>query len=154
MNRRHWRRDGTVILAGCLLLLLLLLFWPTSCNGQEKPDAPKPKRDCRVFIVGTALLAASKTADAITTRQALDRGGVEANPIFGRHPSPAKQAGVNAIVFAGQVLAFHFTERSRKPWLRWVGRVGLGFQIEEHIRAAACNAHIDARSNARQSCAP
>ena len=105
-----------------------------------------------MFIAGVSLLAASKTADAITTRQLLDRGGWENNPVFGRHPSPAKQAGVNAAFFAGQVLAFHFTERSRRPWILWVGRAAVGFQIEEHIRAAACNAGLDARSNVPQSC--
>ena len=105
-----------------------------------------------MFWIGTTLLAASKTADAITTRQLLDRGRVELNPVFGRRPSPGTRAAVYAVFFAGQVIAFHFAEKSRKPWIGWVGGVGLGFQIEEHIRAAACNSQIDTRASARQGC--
>lgn len=92
-------------------LLLAVLTFAIPLSAQEKPDAPKPNR--RVFIAGVDLLAASKAADAITTRQLLDRGGVELNPVFGRYPSPAKQAGINAGIFAAQSTAFYFTERSR-----------------------------------------
>jgi hypothetical protein len=38
-------------------------------------------------------------ADAFTT---LDRGGFELNPMFGRHPSPGKQAGITAGIFAAK----------------------------------------------------
>ena len=58
----------------CSLLLIVWLQISQSTFAQEKPDAPKPKHDHKVFIVGTALLAASKTADAVTTRQLLGRG--------------------------------------------------------------------------------
>ena len=127
--------------------LLAVILLAVSLHAQEKPNAPKPKQDHKVFAAVTALLAGSNIADAITTRQLLDRGGVELNPVFGRHPSPAKQAGINAAFFAGQVLAFHFTERSRKPWLRWLGRVGIGLQIEDHTRLAVCNAELGTRGN-------
>ena len=134
------------------LALLGLLFCSQSL-AQEKPEAPKPKTDRKVFIVGTALLAASKTADAITTRQLLDRGGWENNPILGRHPSSARLTGFASAQFAAQALAFHFTERSRKPWVRWLGRAYIGFTIEEHARLAACNASIDVHAQS-QNCRP
>lgn len=118
-------------------------------SAQEKQDAPKPKHDRKEFIVGTALLAASKTADAIISRQLLDCGGVEQNPFFGPRPSPAKQAGVNAAIFAGEVLAFHFTERSRKPWIRWLGTAAIGLETEEHIRAFAHNAELNTQTGPR-----
>jgi len=71
---------------------------------QELPDAPKPKPrqhlNKKLFAAEVSLLAAAKTADAINTRRLLDNGGWENNPVFGRHPSPAKQAGINLALFA------------------------------------------------------
>ena len=139
------RRSIAVVLAGLLFCSL--------AHAQEKPDAPKPKTDRKVFILGTTLLAASKTADAITTRQVLDRYGLRASendPVFGRHPSPAKQAGVNAAFFAGQVLVFHYTERSHYRWVKWLGRASIGFAIEEHTRLAACNASLSSGRSCHQ----
>jgi len=51
----------------------VILFLVPIVSAQEKPDAPKPNK--QIFVTGISLLAAAKTADAITTRQALDRGG-------------------------------------------------------------------------------
>ncbi|HEX8882228.1 MAG TPA: hypothetical protein VF749_19435 [Candidatus Acidoferrum sp.] len=56
----------------------------------------------RLLVAGISLLAASKTTAASTTRQLLDRGGRELNPVFGQHPLPATQAGINAEIFAAQ----------------------------------------------------
>lgn len=64
-----------------------------------------------------SLLAAPKTADAITTRQLLDRGGVGLNPVCRRYPSPATQAGINAGIFSAQSFAFYLTERIRHAWI-------------------------------------
>ena len=114
------------------------------------PDAPKPKPAIeqhhfsrRAFIAGISLLAASKTADAITTRQLLDPGGQDSIPCLGRHPSPAKQAGINAGIFAAKSLGFYLTERNRHAWLRWTGRALLAHTVIEHSHLAACNAGID-----------
>lgn len=128
-----------------------------SCSfalAQEKPDAPKPKHDRKVFIAVTALLAASKTADAITTRQVLDRGGWENNPIFGPHPSPAKQSLINLGIFGAQAGVFALTERNRHGWVRWTGRALLAHVVVEHSRLAACNAGVDTHSPAIQNCRP
>ena len=62
------RRSLVVLLAG-------LLFWSLALAQEpSKPEAPKPKHDRKVFLAGVSLLAAAKTADAIATRQLLDRG--------------------------------------------------------------------------------
>lgn len=92
------------------------------------------------------MLSASKTADAITTRQLLDRGGHENNPLFGPHPSPAKQSLINLGFFAAQAGVFHLTERNRHAWVRWAGRVWLGHVVVEHSRVAACNAGINVQA--------
>lgn len=107
-----------------VLAVAFSLFVPiVHAQGKPLPDAPKPNR--KVFLAGVSLHAAAKTADAITTRQLLDRGGWENNPVFGRHPSPAKQAGVNLAFFAGESARFYVTEHNRHAWIRWTGRASL-----------------------------
>lgn len=134
------------------VLILLLLAVPA--NAQEKPEAPKPKpHSATVFWLGTAALAASKTFDATETRSLLDRGGHENNPVFGRHPSPAKQGLINAAFFAGQTFLFYKTEHSRHKWLRWTGRAYLTFTAEEHYRLGVCNAGINTQAPMR-NCHP
>ena len=120
------------------LLVVLLLAAPLYAQEPQKPDAPKPHThfDRRIFVAGVSLLAASNTADAITTRKVLDRGGWENNPVFGRHPSPGKQAGINLGIFAAQSAGFYLTERSKHAWVRWTGRALLGLATEEHARLA------------------
>ena len=136
---------------GCRQPLALLgragRFCSTICStlcAQQKPlpDAPKPNRT--IFVAGASLLAGAKTADAITTRQLLDRGGWELDPNFGSHPSPAKQAGINAGIFAAQSLAFYLTERNRhsRTSADWQSAL-LAHAVVEHLHLAACNAGID-----------
>jgi hypothetical protein len=108
--------------------------------AQEKHEAPKPNK--KVFVAGVSILAAAKTADAIATRQLLDGGGWENNPVFGRHPSPAKQAGINLAFFAGESALFYFTEHNRHAWIRWSGRAFLAHSVLDHAHAAACNAGL------------
>ena len=136
----------------CTALLAALLCVPAF--AQEKPDAPKPKPkpDRKVFTAGVSLLAAAKAADVITKRQLLDRGGVELNPIFGSHPSPGKQAGINLGIFAAQSFAFYLTERNKHAWIRWTGRALLAHAVVEHTQLAACNAGIDPSSPVIRHC--
>ena len=104
-------------------------------------------------MAGVSLLAAAKTADAITTRRALNQGAWENDPVFGRHPSPAKQAGINLAFFAGESALFYVTERNRHAWVRWTGRALLAHAVIDHSQAAACNAGIDTHGPAR-NCGP
>ena len=145
------------MIRSALLFVVLALAIPLHAQDKPLPEAPKPKPcvrfNRRVFVAGVSLLAAAKTADAITTRQLLNRGGQELNPIFGRHPSPAKQAGINLGVFVAQAGLFYLTEH-RHAWVRWTGRALLATATEEHARLAACNAGINTRSPVVQSCKP
>ena len=108
----------------------------------------------KIFVAGVTLLAAAKTADAITTRHVLNRGGWENDPVFGRHPSPAKQAGVNLAFFAGESARFYVTEHNRHAWIRWAGRAFLAEDIADHAHAAACNAGLNPAPGVTQSCGP
>lgn len=125
-----------------VLLVSLLFCLPTF--AQEKPETPKPKAQAlvtrntayaavtphrKVFLFGVSLLAASKTADALETRRLLDRGGWENNPIYGRHPSPAKQSLINLGIFGTQAGAFYLTEHNRHGWVRWAGRASSATQF-------------------------
>ena len=105
-------------------------------------------------MTGVSLLAAAKTADAITTRQLLNQGGWENDPVFGRHPSPAKQAGISLAFFAGESVLFYLTEHNRHSWVRWTGRAFLAHSVIEHSRAATCNSGIDAHAPQAQNCGP
>ena len=140
------------MIRSAVLFAVFAFAIPLYAQQKPLPDAPKPNK--KVFVAGVSLLAAAKAADAITTRQLLDRGGWENNPAFGRHPSPAKQAGINAGIFAAQSFAFYLTERNRHAWVRWTGRALLATATEEHARLAACNAGLNTHSPVVQSCNP
>ena len=131
----------------------LLLFASITC-AQAKPLPAAPNPNGKIFAAGISLLAAAKTADAITTRQLLDRGGWENDPVFGRHPSPTKQAGINLAFFAGESAVFYLTEHNRHAWIRWTGRAILAYSIVEHSQAAACNAGINTHVPGVQNCGP
>jgi hypothetical protein len=110
---------------------------------QELPETPKPKTHAfnkRLFVAAEFALAGAKTFDAFETRRALDHGGVEFNPVFGTHPSPGRQAAVNALYFVGESALFYATEHSRHRWVRWAGRISLGMAVQEHIRLGTCAA--------------
>ena len=132
--------------------VLLFLFSQSRCAAQATPHTlpqePKPvirapHFNRKAFIAEVSALAASQTADAISTRRSLDlpgNRGSELNPLFGPHPSPAKQAGINAAIFAGEAGLLYATEHNRHAWVRWAGRAYIGFSILEHSYLAACNA--------------
>ena len=138
------------------VLLVALIFFAPGIHAQEKhlPEAPKPKQQFsrKVYVAGVSLLAAAKTADAITTRQVLDRGGLETNPEFGRHPSPAKQARINLALFAGESALFYVTERNHHTWIRWTGRALLAHSVMEHSYLAACNAGLNPHAPGVHNC--
>lgn len=138
----------------CPGLLFLLLAVPLYAQEPVKPESPKPKTDRKVFLVGVSLLAASKTADAITTRQVHDRGGWENNPVFGWHPSPAKQSLINLGIFGAQAGVFYLTEHNRHAWVRWTGRALIGHEILEHSRLAAGNSGLNPQGTQIQKCLP
>jgi hypothetical protein len=154
-EQRHTLESRRIAMIRSAMLFAVLAFAiPLYAQQKPLPDAPKPKTTrASIFVAGVSLLAAAKTADAITTRQLLDRGGQELNPIFGKHPSPAKQAGINAGIFAAQSFAFYLTERNRHAWVRWTGRALLAHVVIDHSQAAACNAGIDTHGPAR-NCGP
>ena len=108
-------------------------------TGQEpKPALCVPHYGRKTLIAEVSLFAAgpSKSADANTTRRLLDRGGWENNPIFGRHPSPAKQAGINLGIFGAQAGLLYVTEYNRRAWVRWGGRAFIGHAVFEHSRSS------------------
>lgn len=133
-------------------LIVAFLLFAIPIVSQEIPEAPKPKSNRGVFIVGTSLLAASKFADVQTTRNLLARGGYETNPTLGRHPSDQRLAGHAAAIFALQSSAFYLTERNRHAWVRWTGRIYLALTIEEHSRLAACNSGLNTHSVGAHGC--
>jgi hypothetical protein len=130
-------------------LIIAVLFFAFPLGAQQPqplPDAPKPKPEVRsshlnprIFWTGVSLLAASKTADAISTRRLLNDGGWETNSIYGREPSPGRQAGINAAFFAGQISLFYLTERSSNRYIRWAGRTYIGLQVANHSKLTAGN---------------
>jgi len=132
-----------------IMAAVFILLFSGSVLAQVEPVKRAPSKS---FRIGVSLLAASTAADAITTRQLLNRGGWENNPIFGKYPSPARQAGINLGFFAGQSALFYYTERNRHSFVRWTGRAYLGYVIFEHARMAACNAGIKVQSARAQNC--
>jgi hypothetical protein len=133
------------MIRSAVLFAVFAFAIPLYAQQKPLPDAPKPKQQFsrKVYVAGVSLLAAAQTADAITTRRNLNLpGGSENNPVYGRHPSPARQAGINLAFFAGESAVFYLTEHNRHSWIRWAGRAFLGYSITDHAHAAACNAGL------------
>lgn len=134
------------------ILSFAILLASFGSAAQNLPEKPEPKFNKAVFAIGVSLLGASTTADNITTRQLLDRGGWENNPTLGYHPSLPRQIGVGTAIFAGQVAAFDFTEHNRHAWVRWTGRAYLALVIANHVRFAVCNSKINTKAPIAHSC--
>lgn len=132
------------------LLAVALLLCAVPAHAAPLPDAPTPNK--KIFWTGVGFLAAAKTADAITTRQLLNRGGVELNSLYGRHPSAAKQSLINLGFFAAESAVFYLTERNHHKPIRWIGRAWMGNRIVNHAYLAACNANV--RVGTSDSCYP
>jgi len=144
----------------CLLFLNLLLVGVVVANDEKAlPDSPKPKPEVlnvtrqqlversvlnrRVFLAGVFALAASKTADAVTTRILLNNGGKELNPVFGKHPSASRQAVTNLGFFATQVGVFYLTEHNKNKYVRLAGRLWISSVVAQHSYLAVCNSKLD-----------
>jgi hypothetical protein len=113
-------------------------------NGPERvisfnEERPQRRFNRLVFFSALTALGASKAYDGVTTRNTLERGGWENNPVYGRYPSVGRQVTVNAAFFAGESALFYATEHSRRRWIRWTGRITLMFAIEENLRLGVCN---------------
>lgn len=82
-------------------------FSPEGKHVRFESDSewsPADKWAAAAFIVANAL-------DAASTVRALDRGGVELNPLLGKNPSTAKVIGFKAVIVGG-VLAYHRKHKS------------------------------------------
>jgi hypothetical protein len=130
----------------------ILLFVAAGTFGQqqlhiERLDAPiaKPQLTKLVadkkFWVAMGVLAASDAADSVTTRQALDRGAYEYNPLYGTHPSNGRLITVSCAYLVGEVvLAYELKRFSRKHrWARWMWLVEPSWQTVQHVRVASHN---------------
>ena len=78
-------------------IIIMCLFLASCSPAYQYDKADK-------ILLTTAIVA--QVADAVTTSQALDRGAVEANPIYGDNPSDAtlilsKVAVVGVLIWAG-----------------------------------------------------
>lgn len=135
-----------------MILHAIVLLVAATVHSHKIVGAPHFNR--RVFIMEASLLAVAKSADMVSTQRLVDRGGWENNPVFGRHPSPARLASINAGIFAAQVGVVYLTEHSRHAWVRWAGRAFIAHAIIEHGYLTACNAGIDTHATRVQNCRP
>lgn len=125
-----------------LLLLIAPLAQANTLIDSPQPKAIPQKRVAdRKFWVVMGALAAAKTTDAITTERFLcTKNSYETNPIFGRHPSVGRFAGINAAYFSGEVgLAYGLKRFGRNHWWAKAWMIEPVFQAADHIFWAAHN---------------
>ena len=118
----------------------ILLLVP---SARALPDAPKPKPV--MWRVGSAMLAGSAAYDWYTTADLRSRGGYEIGSSWaiGRYPSNRKIVAFGSAWTAAEMIGFHYTERSKRRWLRWAGRAYVAWAIEDHIRSGLHNERLD-----------
>jgi hypothetical protein len=101
-------------LALCCLVAIIALFL-MGCATWSKTD----KALLTTFWLSTG-------ADYATTKNALDDGGRELNPLIGKHPSDGKLLGYMIITNSAVTAIAHFVPPLRK-WLLGGGTVVHGF---------------------------
>ena len=95
-------------------------------QSRQLPEAPRPTHTFldRQNLSFWAAAAALQTADLITTRQILDRGGRESNPVakpFVNHGTAAQAASTYLLGTGGTIAAAYLLHRSGHHRLeRWL----------------------------------
>lgn len=122
----------TVIVA---LVIAFCVGWAFAANAQTVPllpDAPRPKVVDRKFVVASGALAASAAFDMTETKLLLDRGGVEYNPAFGRHPSTTRLVAVaSAYVAAEVLLSYELKKHHPRAFRHWW--IPLALETADHM---------------------
>jgi len=79
------------------LAVLMLLVTAATCGAQQMPNDKPLSKSAKVLI---AAIPAAQLADLITTEQALNRGGMEANPLM---RTPAARVTLKTLATAGSI---------------------------------------------------
>jgi hypothetical protein len=97
-----------------------------------------------VFVAGAVALAGASAFDWKTTSDLIHRGGHEINSAWaiGRRPTDSRIAAYGATYTGAELAAFHWTEKSKRWWIRWAGRGYVAWATEEHIRLGFSNRRI------------
>jgi hypothetical protein len=109
--------------------------------GSEQAE-PKHAFNRKAFLVELGLLGGSRSADMLTTRLQLDKGGLETNWLYGPRPSNARLVGVSAAFFVLDSGVAFVAEHSSKRPIRWLGRALVAGEVASETRLAACNASL------------
>ena len=114
---------------------LAVLLLAGVAGASSLPEAPVTTRD----IVFVAAGFASASLDAWTTQRNLARGCVEANPLVGSTPSPARLWGFELGMTAGQeLLAWEFKRHGHAK----IAGVIAGTVAGAHLAAAGHNLSV------------
>ena len=119
----------------CLIAAVVCLGLLVNAHCQDKlPDAPS-----KVFWTLAAVDAGAVTADLVTSRQMLDRGCYETNPLYGHYPSAGRMTGIMVGITAGELAFAHFAVKSRKKWLYRPAFALVGYEAAQHMRFSYAN---------------
>lgn len=114
---------------------------------EPKPIAKPPKTVDKKFYFVVGVLAASMTADGISTKRDQDRGCREMNPMLGPHPSVARASAVAVGAYAAEVGVAYLLKKKLRDhkWLRDIWAVQPIYQSTEHARLAYGNEQLKCR---------
>ncbi len=122
---------------GIALAVLVVLLAPSLAAAKKRRVA-----DWR-FWLAVGVVAAATVADIETTRRGIERGAVEANPLFGRRPGRPRLYLQSGAMTAGVVVLSYYLKRGspeRVP--RGVWLVPVGAAATTHGIAAWRNTHV------------
>ena len=125
---------------------------PCAVLAQDLLGPPPPairQHHLRNDVLALAPLAAALAADFNLTSDNVRRGHYdhatntfypahqEANQmLLGAYPSTKRIAITGVAIFGAAAIVEHYTERSRKKWMRLGGRAAIGWQIFNNVRGA------------------
>ena len=120
-----------------IVALSLLLMLAVPAHADTKPWF-KSKRFWTTFSLQTAAM----TADFVTTRQSLARGGVETNRIYGSHPSNARLYSIGVPLEFLVAYGSYAASQDKNKAIRQIGWILPSAVIGLHIRAAIHNTNV------------
>jgi hypothetical protein len=135
------QETGIPVLIKLSFFLLLFSFY---LHGQI-PETPQPQ-GMKPFWILQGVESATILGDDFTTRRALSLGCVEADPIYGQHPSNFRLIATGIGLQVGSAIPLYYMIKSKKRFWRILGYSLLTSESGARVEAIIHNSTFQTRN--------